>query len=235
MMDGNRLRRAVVLLMAVMVWIGQQQIKAQRSYEPHFSIGVKGGATLSNVAFSPDIEQSMLQGLVMGVSARYTEERFFGLIAELNIEQRGWKEVFDETSFDYSRKLTYIQLPLLTHIYFGSDTFKGFVNLGPSVSYMISETTDANFDYSNPSEVEGFPIENRHVNQMSMPVKNKFDYGILAGAGIELIIKKKHSVLLEGRYYYGLGNIFASSKKDEFAASRGTSIQISIGYMFHIK
>lgn len=231
----NSVRRTVLLLMAVIVWVGTQCADAQRYYEPHFSVGVKGGATLSNVAFSPDIEQSMLQGLVMGVTARYTEERFFGLIAELNIEQRGWKEVFDETSFDYSRRLTYIQLPLLTHIYFGSDKFKGFVNLGPSVAYMISEKTDANFDYTNPSAVEGFPIENRHVNQMSMPVKNKFDYGILAGAGIELIIKKKHSIVLEGRYYYGLGNIFASNKKDEFSASRGTSIQISLGYMFHIK
>ena len=112
---------------------------------------------------------------------------------------------------------------------------KGFVNLGPSVGYMISESISSNFDYRNPGAVEGFPIANRHVNQMSMDIKNRFDYGITAGAGVEFIIRKKHSVMLEGRYYYGLGNIFPSNKRDEFSASRGTSIQVTLGYLFHLK
>ena len=156
-------------------------------------------------------------------------------MAELNIEQRGWKETFDETDFRYQRRLTYLQLPVMTHIYFGSRTFKGFINLGPSVGYMIGDGISSNFDYTNPETVAGFPIANRHVNQMSMDIKNRFDYGICGGAGIEFIIKRKHSLILEGRYYYGLGNIFSAKKKDEFSASRGTSIQVSLGYMFHIK
>lgn len=208
---------------------------AQRTYEPKFQIGGKAGATLSTMAFSPSIEQKMVQGIMVGAVARYTEEKIFGLQAELNIEQRGWKENFEETEFDYQRKLTYIQLPVMTHIYFGSERVKGFINLGPSVGYMLSESIKANFDYRNPADVAGFPISNRHVNQMSMEVKNKFDYGICAGAGVEFTVKKKHSFLLEGRYYYGLGNIFSARKKDEFSASRGTSIQISLGYMFRLK
>lgn len=208
---------------------------AQRAYEPKFQIGGKAGATLSNMAFSPSIEQKMVQGIMVGAVVRYTEEKIFGLQAELNIEQRGWKENFKETEFDYQRKLTYIQLPVMTHIYFGSERVKGFVNLGPSVGYMLSESIKANFDYRNPADVAGFPIANRHINQMSMEVKNKFDYGICAGAGIEFTVKKKHSFLLEGRYYYGLGNIFSARKKDEFSASRGSSIQISLGYMFRLK
>lgn len=102
---------------------------AQRKYEPHFSFGAKAGATFSQMSFTPGIEQKMLQGIIAGVAVRYTEESFFGLIGELNIEQRGWSEDFEDTGFKYSRKFTYIQLPLLTHIYFGSDKLKGFVNL----------------------------------------------------------------------------------------------------------
>lgn len=209
--------------------------KAQRSYDPHFAIGAKGGATFSSMAFTPSIEQSMIQGISFGAVARYTEEKFFGLVAELNVEQRGWSENFDETEFHFQRRLTYLQLPVMTHIYFGSDKFRGFVNLGPSVGYLISENASANFDYRNPAAVEGFPIANRHVNQMTMDIKNRFDYGICAGGGIELILKKKHSILLEGRYYFGLGNIFSAKKKDEFSASRGTSIQVAVGYLFHVK
>lgn len=210
-------------------------VNAQRAYDPHFAIGAKGGVTFSSMAFTPSIEQSLIQGVSFGAVARYTEERFFGLVAELNIEQRGWKETFDETKFEFQRRLTYIQLPVMTHIYFGSDKFRGFINLGPSVGYLISENSSANFDYHNPAAVAGFPIANRHVNQMTMEVKNRFDYGICAGGGIELTLKKKHSILLEGRYYYGLGNIFPAKKKDEFSASRGTSIQVAVGYLFHIK
>ncbi len=208
---------------------------AQREYNPHVAIGGKAGMTLSKISFSPGIKQAFNSGTTMGLAVRYTEEKIFGLIGELKIEQRGWKEDFEGADFNYSRTLTYVQLPLLTHICFGSDKVKGFVNLGPSVGYLIGEKVSSNFDYANPSAVEGFPITNRHVNQMTMSVSNKFDYGILGGAGIEFIIKKKHSVMLEGRYYYGLGNIFPAKKKDEFAASRGNSIEITLGYMFHIK
>ncbi|MCM1292741.1 MAG: PorT family protein [Bacteroides sp.] len=224
--------RYFLLIISAIACIGAT---AQRAYEPKFSIGGKAGVTFSKMAFTPGVEQSMNMGTTFGVAARYTEEKFFGLIAELKIEQRGWKETFDETAFNFSRTLTYIQLPLLTHVYFGSEKVRGFINLGPSVGYMISSSVSSNFDYMNPATVPDFPIENRHVNQMSMPVKNKFDYGILGGAGVELILKKKHSILLEGRYYYGLGNIFSAKKKDEFSASRGTSIEVTIGYMFRIK
>lgn len=232
-MTGKRIFRLAVAAIAIVMC--SASASAQRTYEPHFDIGGKTGVTMSKMAFTPGIEQSMNMGMTAGICARYTEEKFFGLIAELKIEQRGWKEKFEETDFNYSRRLTYIQLPLLTHIYFGSDKFKGFVNLGPSVGYMISSSVSANFDYHNPGMVEGFPIENRHVNQMSMPVKNKFDYGILGGVGVEFTIKKRHSIMLEGRYYYGLGNIFSAKKRDEFSASRGNSIEITLGYMFRIK
>ena len=224
--------RTIVAAIAVMAAAGAF---GQRYYQPHFDIGGKAGMTFSRLAFTPGVEQSMASGILMGVKARYTEGKFFGLYAQLNIEQRGWREVFEETDFNYTRKLTYITLPILTHIYFGSDKAKGFFNLGPSVGYRIPESISSNFDYNNPASVEGFPIDNRHVNQMSMAVKNKFDYGITAGAGFELTLRGRHHLLIEGRYYYGLGSIFPSNKKDEFSASRCNSIEVSLGYMFRIK
>lgn len=228
----SQLISVAVLFCALFV---SNSVFAQREYQPHFDIGAKAGMTMSKMAFTPGIDQAMVNGITGGITFRYTEERFFGLIGEIDITQCGWKETFDETEFNYHRQLTYVQIPLLTHIYFGSDKFKGFVNLGPSFSYMIGESISSNFDYANPSSVEGFPIDNRHVNQMSMDIKNKFDYGILAGLGVELILKKKHSIVIEGRYYYGLGSIFPSDKKDEFSASRNNVISVTLGYSFRIK
>ena len=220
---------------AIALVLSAATMTAQRKYEPHFAIGGKGGVTFSQMAFTPGIEQKMVQGIMAGVSFRYTEEKFFGLIGELTVEQRGWSENFEETDFKYSRKLTYIQMPLLTHIYFGGEKVKGFVNLGPVVGYMIGDNISSNFNYEDPASVEGFPLENRHVNQMKMEIKNKVDYGITAGLGCELKIGHRNSIFIEGRYYYGLGNIYSSSKRDESSASRGTSIIASLGYYFHLK
>lgn len=208
---------------------------AQRQYSPNLTVGVKGGVTLSNMQFSPSVEQSMVMGKIFGLSARYTEENNFGVIVEFNIQQRGWKELFeDNPEFHYSRTLTYIQMPMLTHIYFGGRKFKGFVNLGPSIGYMIGSNIDSNFDYQNPAEVPGFPITYRTTEQMKLAISNKFDYGITAGAGMEFFINRKNSLNLEARYYFGIGNIFPDRKKDYFSASRGTSFEITLGYNFRI-
>lgn len=172
---------------------------------------------------------------MMGVTAKYTEENHFGIIAELNIQQRGWKENFEGAPFNYSRTLTYIQLPLMTHIYFGSRKFRGFFNAGPEVGLMLGSKISANFDYEDYKNVPGFPMHNRTNEQLSMKIKNRFDYGISAGLGMECNITPKHVINLEGRFYYGLGNIFPSSKSDVFSASRGWSIEILAGYQFRVR
>ncbi|MDE6065236.1 MAG: PorT family protein [Duncaniella sp.] len=212
-------------------------VKAQREYSPNFSIGARGGVTLSSMAFTPEVHQKSLQGLTMGITARYTEERFFGLIGEVNLMQRGWQEDFarDEApDFQYSRTLTYVQIPLLTHIYFGSRKVKFFFNLGPEVGFMINDKINANFDYMNYASIEGFPQGYRTNEQLKMDIQNKFDYGIAGGAGVEFFINRRNSLLLEGRYYFGLGNIFKATKRDYFASSRSTSIEISLAYLFRV-
>lgn len=227
--------RRILLILALLI---PSALLAQREYSPKFYLGAKGGATLSRMTFSPGVHQKMVQGVTMGVSAKYVEENIFGLLAEVNITQRGWKEDFERDlapEFDYSRKLTYIQIPFMTHIYFGSDKFKGFINLGPEFGYMIGDKISANFEYNNIKDIPGFPTTMRTNEQMSMEIERKFDYGIAAGAGMEFIVKRKHSLQLEGRFYYGLGNILNDSKRDFFSASRGMSIEITLGYMIRVK
>lgn len=211
---------------------------AQREYSPNFAIGGKAGATLSRMSFSPEVHQKFTQGMTMGVAARYTEERYFGLIAEVNFTQRGWAEDFardDAPQFNYTRTLNYVSIPLLTHIYFGSDKVRGFFNLGPEISFMLSNSINANFDYENYKSITDFPQGYRTNEQLNKEIERKFDYGIAAGAGVEFIIKRKHSFMLEGRYYFGLGNIYKDSKRDFFAASRNQSIEVTLKYMMRVK
>lgn len=228
------MRRLGLLLTIITIFI--THASAQTHYKPKIYIGGKAGVAMSKMSFSPSVEQSWLTGAMAGVQFRYTEEKHFGLIAELNIEQRGWQENYkdDAPELSYKQTLTYIQVPLMTHIYFGSRKFKGFVNLGPEFGYMISNSISSNFDYANASTLPDFP-DNRMTEQLSMEIDNKFDYGIAAGLGMEYFLNRRNSINLEARFYYGLGNIFPASKKDVFDASRGMSLQVTLGYLFRLK
>ena len=150
------MHRLIIITMLVVATV--VHTSAQRHYSPNLSIGGKAGATLSMMSFSPKVSQKMLAGAMGGVVVRYTEEKLFGIIAELNVEQRGWSEKYENGEpFNYSRTLTYLQIPLLTHIRFGSDRVKGFVNLGPEVGYMRGSSISANFNWHDVQSVEGYP------------------------------------------------------------------------------
>lgn len=208
---------------------------AQRYYEPDLSIGAKAGATVSEMAWSPTVRQQFTPGFTAGICMRYTEENHFGLVAELNFTQRGWAEEFaPEIGLSYSRHFSYVQLPVMTQIFFGNEKWRYFINLGPEVGLMVSDKISANFNYKDISQVPDFPANHRY-NQLDMRVARKFDYGIAGGMGVEMRLKKKHSVIIEGRFYYGLANVFPSSRRDIFGASRGMSIECTLGYMFRIK
>ena len=145
-------------LLCAMLSIGLAAV-AETHYKPHISIGGRAGVSLSKMSFSPGVKQGWLTGTAGAVTFRYSEEKIFGLIAEFGWEQRGWKENFEEANsfLSYSRSLTYLRLPVMTHIYFGGRRFKGFINLGPEVSYMIGDKISSNFNYEYPGDVEGFP------------------------------------------------------------------------------
>ena len=67
---------------------------SQTHYEGTIAVGGKGGVSLSRVNFNPTVQQMFLPGVTAGVTFRYIEERNFGILAELNLTQRGWKENF---------------------------------------------------------------------------------------------------------------------------------------------
>lgn len=204
---------------------------AQRSdYEPEFTVGVKGGTTLSRVSFTPTVTQSLLLGYTGGVSVRYIEEKFFGLIAEVNFTQCGWNETFDTDPYTYSHTLNYVTVPFLTHFFFGNRVVRGFINAGPQIGFLLSDSYKSSFDINNLPE---FSQKSKVKEIYTMDIAHKIDYGIMAGAGIEFRIARSHGIVLEGRYYYGLGDIFKNRKKDVFSASHNQIITISLGYLYH--
>ena len=253
----KRLRKYIlVLLFAVVCTTASAQIG---SYRNDLAVGFNGGYNLNSIMFVPSVQQSMLGGMTIGFTARYVCEKYFNTICavqlELNYSQLGWKEkiqdingvqcVLNKTNEDaaYTRNIDYIQMPLLAHLGWGREErgMKFFLNMGPQFGYLLGEKTKTNFiiKYNEESELPTYSdvtpsrVSNE-VAQDTMAVQNKFDYGITAGLGLELSLKRIGHIMVEGRYYYGLGCIFKDSKSDYFARSNHSSIIIKATYLFDI-
>lgn len=209
-------------------------IMGQTHYRPRVAIGAKAGASLSHVFFNPSVKQDMALGATAGFTFRYIEESHFGLIAELNWEQRGWKENFDNAPYNYKRTINYLQIPVLTHIYFGHRG-QFFFNAGPEIGFKIGESTSSNFDIANASILPAFPATKLNTEEMKMPVHQKVDFGISAGIGGEFYLNPLQSIYLETRFYYGIGNVLESGRQHPFAGSNSMSVMITAGYWFRIK
>ena len=142
-------KNAIISVLLLLSFVVTMPAKSQTLYESRVNVGGKAGVTLSKTMFAPSVPQEMLMGYIAGVAIRYAEEKNFGLLAEVNIEQRGWKEDFEEAPFQYTRQLTYLQIPIMTHITFGSSSVKGFFNAGPEFGFMIDESVSSNFEVNN--------------------------------------------------------------------------------------
>ena len=226
------MKRLAVILTTALLAIAAT---AQTHYKGTIAVGGKAGASFSKVNFNPSVQQTIEPGVTAGVSFRYIEEKNFGLIAELNMTQRGWKETYDDIDYKYSRKFTYLELPIMTHIYFGNQRVKGFFNLGPELNVMLGNSIKSNFAYQEAASLDYFIEDSRHIEQLTMEINNKLDYGICVGAGMEVGLNSKHSLLLEGRFYYGLTDVFPNHKTDIFAGSNSMSVTVTLGYFYRLK
>lgn len=216
--------------------VGLAAISASASdFKSEMAVGVHGGCNLARTCFSPAVKQDMAVGALAGVSFRFISERHFGVQGELNFAQSGWKENFDTPLYHYRRTLNYLRVPLLSHIYFGNGPMRFTINLGPEFGYMLGEKTTANFNPANTADLPSFPNTNRFNTQLTTPVAHRLDYGITAGLGAEAFVAQQHSVALEARFYYGLGNIFWSARQDPFSASNQLNIAVTLAYRFHLK
>ena len=226
------MRKILLFFFMVLGYVASSQ--AQTHFDSRVDIGARGGVTFSTVMFKPSIMGKLGMGYTGGLTFRYTEENHFGLIAEVNLVQRGWAEKFEDLPYSYQRVLNYIEVPVMSHIYFGSRG-KFFINAGPEIAYFIGDKIKSNFDYTDVSGLEGFNDKNRRTEQLTMNVSQKLDFGIVAGLGGEFSINRRNSLALEARVFYGIGNVMPSGRQDTFTVSNQLSVAVTAGYWFRIK
>lgn len=202
------------------------------------AVGFNAGYNLSSVDFSPTVKQGLQPGYTGGVTLRYTTEKYFSLICaaqlELNFAQRGWNETIEDgTHNTYRRTTNYVEIPFFAHIGWGKEErgMQFFVNAGPQIGLYLSGEEFYGFTDKHPWNPNYRP--NGVNSQYGKEVENTLEYGIAGGAGMELktVIG---NFLLEGRYFFGLSDMFGNSKSDPFGRSANTTITIKLSYLVDI-
>ena len=230
------MKKILIVIIASLLFVAQHSTAQVGSPRNDFAIGFNGGYTLNSVMFNPSILQHMKGAPTYGFTARYTCEKYFKSLCsiqlEVNYANLGWKENIETSTDTYQRDINYIQVPLLARMGWGYEQRGAlfYVVAGPQLGFCINEKDYRTGDF-NETTLNLRP--GMVYQQYDMPVKNKFEYGITAGAGLEINTKIGH-FFVEGRYYYGLSDIFGNGKKDVFGRSANGTIIVKAGYLIDI-
>jgi len=210
-------------------------------FKPEWNVGVGFGPTFTSVDFQSAMSKTYRvntksqQQYFGGVALRYLSEKNLGFIVELNYSQQGWIQDFKEEDnpqyqglgFEHSHKLDYFEMPILTHIYFGNK-FRFVINLGPKIGYLISDSESMSKSLENYLSSGSADVD-MVTHQYYRKAERKIDYGLVGGLGLELRTGIG-SFVLEGRYAFGLGDIYSNSKADFFSRSANRVISAKLTY-----
>lgn len=212
---------------SVLLASAQPKLRHEEMY-----VGAHAGAIASMYRFSGNVvTQSWLHpflGWNGGLVFRYAGHKVCGFQVELNYMQRGWYE----TNIDYTRQVDYIEVPFLTHLYFGKKA-RGFINLGPQVGYCIrSVATNTPSPYN--TMVASGNVTSKTAREYA-DVEKPFDWGVAGGVGFYYRSKYAGVYQLEARFNWSFGNTFNDSKMDYFDYSSPMSLSLNFAYMWQIK
>ena len=227
------------LLALIISFLSISSLYSQKKvFDNELYIGFGGGAYASSVDFVPSIPQNQKIDYFGGVSAKYITQDHLGLIIEANYSRRGWEEEYDtESDFSYSRTLNYLEVPFLTHIYFG-DKARFIINVGPQISFLLNDKQSMSSALASDVEARQAIDPDAPIGVQYSPFSelNRFDYGIVGGVGMTLQTGIGNFDL-EGRYYFGLGDVFESrrSKNSYFGRSAHRLIEAKLTYYIKVR
>lgn len=190
--NNNAMRSKVLILILFML--------ATKTTFGQIYIGIKGAYTMSDVRLTPKIKTKMLfgAGYDYGIIFKHFDTKYVGLQAELHATNRGYRTLLDDSlKVEYKRINTYIEFPsfMQFRVNFGSVFLH--INIGPYFSYLIQAQEGDNHTGT-------LALKEYKLNTLR---DNRFDYGIAAGVGLSYDFKWG-TIQAEGRYSYGLGDLF---------------------------
>jgi len=196
-------------------------VYAQKQFEPEAYLGVKFGGNISGVYSDPFINQKINSGITSGFVFNYISQENLGIQLELNYKQSGWNEDLDSTNI-YTRQLNIVELPFMTHVKIGHKKTKIVFNIGPYISYLLSE--NERMELLDATEEKPYYGES---------IDNKASIGLCLGLGIS----RETSIglfQLESRISSSISDHFNSNSVFPFSSSKNLNAELSLLYLIEL-
>ncbi len=209
-----------LFFLVLSVSFAKLEAQVERFPYSHY-LGLKGGAVASRYDFVPSVPEKQHFSWGAGLLYRLDVESYASLVVELNYLHTGWSEDYEDKSAIYDRHIHSINLPLFTNLHYDLGPVRFYLNAGPIIGYVFSESWN----------VEGNRFNAWAKLRHNMPIANKFFWGLGGGPGLSFCIAKRHFLEIEGRYTAGLGNIWPNARKDPYGLSAERRIELALNYL----
>lgn len=240
---------SIILLLTVTCAMAQKKKDAEKPVEPQIGtleaawkpviiehyFGLRGGYGMGNGRFEPTRQMASYSGLLnFGLFYRFDvpAQKYVGCVeVDLGVMEKGFKyETFNESGVMYSRKYTVIELPILWQPYLPLSSKNGssriYLSAGPFLNYAFRS------EHRTYDKKTNETIEAGDYNYL-IARDNNFEYGITAGAGVQIGIRK-FMFAAEFRYNIMLSNVLKGVQKYPgnpfFSPVDHMNISISLGY-----
>jgi len=190
---------------------------------PRLALGAKIGYQQSIVDFGGDVASNYIPGINAGFQLQYMSRRMLGFEMNLLYSQVGWIE--EARGIDtYQRKITTLEIPLMTHVAIGKGPLRVLIDAGPYLRFHLKEAK------LNPFPDFLFP--DASFTYQSSDLDANATYGLVFGGGLAYRTPK---IIIQGRgfFHLGLTNYF-ESQVDQFIVSTEQSVGGAVSVLLPI-
>lgn len=186
-----------------------------QQYKSIHMLGVQYAVNVSGLRSTPSVNQENII-TYKNFSILYTyyhalwDEMFnFGLQVGAKFGEEGYKSPL----IGYGETCKIVELPLISQFKIDFSRFRVLANVGPYAGYRLKTDKEGGFDEYD----------------------NRFDYGIIAGAGFGIVFKPLE-IHLEGNYKWSLSSMYHTYKYSDqyWLFAYPSNIMISVGLFIHL-
>jgi len=222
----------VLMKFAVFLFLISPFIITPNVYGQTMKIGARAGINLANENYEnlPNDESISLRALFLG-GAQFDYRLTNSIVISLQLlyDQKGAHAENGLSKADWT--ISYFEVPILAKIYFSDGAVRPYLFGGPSFGFLHrnSERLQTTINFPNGIAI---PYSKDTVANITDST-SKFDFSIIAGAGISLTLTSGLELFLDAGYAFGLVNLdnySADKGKDYYIYSR--DVRIAAGILF---
>ncbi|MFN5711555.1 MAG: porin family protein [Bacteroidota bacterium] len=222
-------------LLAAVIFLHASVTKAQS-----LSLGIRGGVANSTLLGIDSAKLKM--GISGGLTLNYQTEGKWSYSADILYSQRGttFQRTLKDTAsnqtekFEYDYVFNYLEIPILFHYNFLSDSskLKARAFFGPSLNVRINSTNKINYTKTIVGG-DSTIVTNTEGEQNLDYTYTPLDYGFVGGIGATYAITDKISASLDIRAVYGLLDI-REYLSNSSAAVRNANFNVLLGVTYRL-